>query len=178
MITVAILTISDRGARGEYEDESGPVIQEMVTGRLGARVTQYEIAPDEIESIKNTLINWADEIGVDLILTTGGTGFAPRDVTPEATKAVIEREAPGLAEAMRAESLKVTPHAMLSRAVAGIRGHTLIVNLPGSPKAVRENLETILPALPHGIELLQELAGANQHHEHKAALLRPRRPAT
>ena len=166
MITVGVLTVSDRGARGEYVDKSGPVIQEIVTERLEVRVVQYEIIPDEIELIKDTLINWADEMGLDLILTTGGTGFAPRDVTPEATKAVIEREAPGLVEVMRAESLKVTPHAMLSRAVAGIRGHTLIVNLPGSPKAVRENLEAILPALPHGIELLQERAGANQRHEH------------
>lgn len=166
-MTIGILTVSDRGARGEYEDKSGPVIQEMVTERLGARLAKYEIIPDEIERIEDTLVHWADELGLDLILTTGGTGFAPRDVTPEATKAVIEREAPGLAEAMRAESLKVTPHAMLSRAVAGIRGRTLIVNLPGSPKAARENLETILPALPHGIELLQERAGADQRHEHK-----------
>jgi len=167
MITLGILTVSDRSARGEYEDRSGPVIREMVTGRLGARLARYEIVPDEIELIQETLIRWADDVGLDLILTTGGTGFAPRDVTPEATKAVIEREAPGLAEAMRAASLKVTPHAMLSRAVAGIRGHTLIVNLPGSPKAVRESLETILQALPHGLELLQGLAGAEQHHEHK-----------
>lgn len=167
MITVGILTVSDRSARGEYEDKSGPVIRQIVTERLGARLVKYEIIPDEIELIKRTLIHWADEVGLDLILTTGGTGFAPRDVTPEATRAVIEREAPGLAEAMRAASLKVTPHAMLSRAVAGIRGHTLIVNLPGSPKAVRENLETILPALPHGLELLKGLAGAEQHHEPK-----------
>ncbi len=167
MITVGVLTISDRGARGEYEDKSGPVIRAIVTERLGARLVKYEIIPDEIELIRSTLINWADEAGLDLILTTGGTGFAPRDVTPEATRAVIERETPGLTEAMRAESLKVTPHAMLSRAVAGIRGHTLIINLPGSPKAVRENLETILPALPHGLELLQGLAGADQRHEHK-----------
>lgn len=167
MITIGVLTVSDRGARGGYEDKSGPVIREVVSERLGARLAKYEIVPDEIELIKDTLIHWADETGLDLILTTGGTGFAPRDVTPEATKAVIERETPGLTEAMRAESLKVTPHAMLSRAVAGIRGRTLIVNLPGSPKAVRENLETILPALPHGIELLQELAGANQRHKHK-----------
>ncbi len=165
MITVGILTISDRGARGEYQDKSGPLIREIVISRLGARLVKYEIIPDEIELIKKTLIHWADEVGLDLILTTGGTGFAPRDVTPEATKAVIERETPGLTEAMRAESLKVTPHAMLSRAVAGIRGHTLIVNLPGSPKAVRENLETILPALPHGLELLRGQAGAEQHHE-------------
>jgi molybdopterin adenylyltransferase len=171
MMTVGILTVSDRGARGEYEDKSGPVIREMITEHLGARLVKYEVVPDEIELIKNTLIHWTDETGLDLILTTGGTGFAPRDVTPEATQAIIEREAPGLAEAMRAESLKVTPHAMLSRAVAGIRGRTLIVNLPGSPKAVRENLETILPSLPHGIELLQELAGANQRHEPQAAPL-------
>jgi molybdopterin adenylyltransferase len=157
MMAVGILTVSDRGARGEYEDKSGPVIQEMVTERLEARLARYEIVPDEIELIKDTLINWVDEMGLDLILTTGGTGFAPRDVTPEATQAVIEREAPGLAEAMRTESL--------------------IVNLPGSPKAVRENLETILPALPHGIELLQELSGANQRHDHKAASSRHRRPA-
>jgi len=109
------------------------------------------------------LRRWADELGLDLLLTTGGTGFAPRDVTPEATRDVIEREAPGLAEAMRAASLRITPHAMLSRAVAGIRGGTLIVNLPGSPKAVRENLETVLSALPHAIELLQGRKGTDRH---------------
>jgi len=162
-IRTGILTISDRGSRGEYRDLSGPVIRELVTERLGAAVEQQAIVPDERPVIASTLITWADDIGLDLVLTTGGTGFAPRDATPEATRDVVEREAPGLAEAMRAASLKVTPHAMLSRAVAGIRGHTLIVNLPGSPKAVRENLETILPALPHAIELLHGEKGVDRH---------------
>ena len=158
-----ILTVSDRGYRGEYRDLSGPVIQELVVQRLGAMVEFEVIVPDERQVIAETLVNWADEMGLDLVLTTGGTGFALRDVTPEATRDVIEREAPGLAEAMRAASLQITPHAMLSRAVAGIRGRTLIINLPGSPKAVRENLETILPALPHALELLRGEKGADRH---------------
>ncbi len=163
MITVGILTVSDSSYRGEREDLSGPLIREMVTERLKAKVELEAVVPDDINIIKGTLMVWADEVGLDLIITTGGTGFGPRDVTPEATKAVIEREAPGLAEAMRAEGLKVTPHAMLSRSVCGIRGRTLIVNLPGSPKAVRENLETILPAIPHGIELLQGGKGGHEY---------------
>ncbi|UCC65656.1 MAG: molybdopterin adenylyltransferase [Anaerolineae bacterium] len=161
---VGVLTVSDRGYRGEYEDQSGPLIREIVTERLGATVELEAIVPDSLLIIQGTLAVWCDEVGLDLILTTGGTGFAPRDVTPEATRAVIQREAPGLAEAMRAASLRITPHAMLSRAVAGIRERTLIVNLPGSPRAVRENLEVILPALPHGLRLLQEVEGEDRRH--------------
>jgi molybdopterin adenylyltransferase len=167
MIRTGILTISDRGYQGEYRDLSGPLICELVTEQLEATVELEAIVPDEQLVIAGTLLSWADEVGLDLILTTGGTGFAARDVTPEATRDVIEREAPGLAEAMRAASLKITPHAMLSRAVAGIRGKTLIVNLPGSPKAVRENLDTILPALPHAIELLQGRKGTDRHPDHR-----------
>lgn len=162
-IRTGILTVSDRGYQGAYRDLSGPAIREIVTERLGAQVELEAIVPDERNVIAGTLLVWADELGLDLVLTTGGTGFAPRDVTPEATRDVIQREAPGLAEAMRAASLAITPHAMLSRAVAGTRGTTLIVNLPGSPKAVRENLETILPALPHAVELLQGGKGGDEH---------------
>ena len=164
-IQVGVLTVSDRSYRGEYEDRSGPLIREIVTDRLGATVELEAIVPDSLLIIQGTLTVWCDKVGLDLVLTTGGTGFAPRDVTPEATRAVIQREAPGLTEAMRAISLTVTPHAMLSRAVAGIRGRTLIVNLPGSPKAVRENLEVILPALPHGIRLLRDVEGENRRHD-------------
>jgi len=164
MPRVGILTLSDRGAAGEYNDRSGPVIRDLVVERLGAEVIEYAVIPDDYERIRDTLIVWADESQLDLILTTGGTGFAPRDVTPEATKAVIKRETPGLVFAMLRDSLAVTPHAMLSRAVAGIRGRTLIVNLPGSPKAVRENLESILPALPHALELLREAPEAENGH--------------
>lgn len=163
MIRAGILTVSDRGYHGEYRDLSGPAICELITEKLEASVEMETIVPDERLTIAGTLRAWADELHLDLVLTTGGTGFSPRDVTPEATREVLEREAPGLAEAMRAASLQITPHAMLSRAVTGIRGQTLIVNLPGSPKAVRENLETIMPALPHGIELLQGRKGADRH---------------
>jgi molybdenum cofactor synthesis domain-containing protein len=138
-----------------------------VTDELGGQVKRQAVVPDERDLIQETLVSWSDEQGLDVILTTGGTGFAPRDVTPEATLAIIEREAPGLAEAMRLEGIKKTPHAMLSRATAGIRGQTLIVNLPGSPKAVREGLEVMLPALPHGIEILKGVHGADRRHEYK-----------
>lgn len=164
MRRVGILTISDRAYARQYEDRAGPLIRELVEGRLGWSVDQYAIVPDEREYIKSELVRWADDLHLDLILTTGGTGFAPRDVTPEATREVIEREAPGLAEAMRAASLQVTPHAMLSRAVCGMRGRTLIVNLPGSPKSVRENLEVILPVLPHALDLLTESPEAEAGH--------------
>lgn len=161
---IAILTISDRSARGERPDDSGPLIRQFAQERLAAEVAQADVIPDELAAIRDTLAAWCDQGGVDVIFTTGGTGFAPRDVTPEATRAVIEREAPGLAEAMRAASLQATAHAMLSRAVCGIRGRTLIVNLPGSPKAVRENLATISPALPHAVQLLQGSSSAEAGH--------------
>jgi molybdopterin adenylyltransferase len=164
MARIGILTLSDRGASGAYEDRSGPIIRDLLVERLAAEVAQYSIIPDDFERIRDTLTAWADEHQLDLILTTGGTGFAPRDVTPEATKAVIERETPGLVLAMLRDSLAVTPHAMLSRAAAGIRGRTLIVNLPGSPKAARENLESILPALPHALELLRKSPEAETGH--------------
>ncbi|MDI6689344.1 MAG: molybdopterin adenylyltransferase [Actinomycetota bacterium] len=157
-IKVAILTVSDKGFRGEREDLSGRVIVEKMTS-LGAEIVHQEIVPDEFDIISQRLRYFADEIDADIVLTTGGTGLSPRDVTPEATKAVIDREVPGFAEAMRHESLKVTPHAMLSRAVSGIRKQTLIINLPGSPKAVKECLDAILPAIPHGIEIIRGRCG-------------------
>lgn len=153
-IRTAIITLSDKGSKGDREDESGQTIRQMVAD-IHAIVSHYEILPDEKERIIDVLKSLSDSGSLDLILTTGGTGVAPRDVTPEATLAVIDRELPGMAEAMRAESLKKTPHAMISRAVAGIRKQTLIINLPGSPRAVRENLAVILPAIPHTIEKIQ-----------------------
>ena len=161
---VGILTISDRSARGERLDASGPVIDAFVKERLHWTVAEQRVVPDERAAIQEILLYWCDQLRLNLILTTGGTGFAPRDVTPEATREVITRDAPGLAEAMRSDSLKKTPHAMLSRAVCGIRGSTLIVNLPGSPKAVQENLETIAAALPHAIDLLREAEGTEAGH--------------
>jgi molybdenum cofactor synthesis domain-containing protein len=161
---VGILILSDRSARGERPDASGPVIRDFMLARLQAEVAVEAILPDDFTTIRDTLVQWCDTRGLDLILTSGGTGFAPRDVTPEATRAVLEREAPGLAEAMRAASLSITKHAMLTRAVCGLRGRTLIVNLPGHPKAVRENLETIAPVLPHAVELLRSEPGAEGRH--------------
>jgi len=158
MFTAGILTVSDKGSRGERQDRSGQVIREILS-TLDARIVNYDIVPDEKELIIKRLVKWADEDGLDTIITTGGTGLFPRDVTPEATLAVVDRVVPGFAEAMRAESLKKTPHAMLSRAVVGTRGRCLIINLPGSPKAVRECLGVILPALPHAIETLKGEAG-------------------
>ncbi|MBI3536093.1 MAG: MogA/MoaB family molybdenum cofactor biosynthesis protein [Chloroflexi bacterium] len=153
---IGILTLSDRAARGEYSDESGRVVREIVEKNFAGAEIIAAIIPDDLPRIKRTLKNWCDKKKLDLILTTGGTGFAPRDVTPEATRAVIEKEASGLVYAMIAASLQKTPYAMLTRMVAGIRGKTLIINLPGSPIGARENLETILPALPHALELLNE----------------------
>ena len=161
---VGILTISDRGAAGGYEDTSGPVIRRLIEAELDGLVEVTAIIPDELEIIKDTLLMWVEQQHLDLIFTTGGTGFAQRDVTPEATRLVIEKEAPGLVFAMLRDSLEITPHAMLSRMVAGIRKRTLIVNLPGSPKAAKENLVSILPALPHAIQLLRDDPAAEQSH--------------
>jgi len=158
MFAVGILTISDKGSRGERQDKSGEVVREILSG-MDAHIVDYDIVPDEKELIAEKLVRWADEDNLDVVITTGGTGLTPRDVTPEATLAVVDRIVPGFAEAMRAESLKKTPHAMLSRALVGTRGKCLIVNLPGSPKAVRECLEVILPALPHAVETLRGQAG-------------------
>ncbi len=166
---VGILTVSDRSFRGEREDLGGPALCRAVAdGWPGdpadVDVAETAIVPDERAEIAAKLIEWSDLRQLDLVLTTGGTGFAPRDITPEATRAVLERLTPGLAEVIRAESLRITPHAMLSRGVAGIRRRTLIVNLPGSPRGAVESLGFILPVLPHAIELLHEDASAEQHH--------------
>jgi molybdopterin adenylyltransferase len=154
MFSAGILTISDKGSRGEREDLSGPEIRRILAS-LPAEVEAYEVIPDEEEIIARKLTEYADQKGLDLILTTGGTGLSPRDVTPEATRRVLDREVPGIAEAMRAEGMKITPTAMLSRAAAGIRRRSLIINLPGSPRAVRENLMVVLPALKHALEKTQ-----------------------
>ena len=158
MFTVGILTISDKGSRGERQDKSGEAIREIFSS-MDVRIANYDIVPDEKELVVEKLVNWADRGKLDVVITTGGTGLTPRDVTPEATLAVVDRIVPGFAEAMRAESFKKTPHAMLSRAVVGTRGQCLIINLPGSPKAVRECLAVILPALPHAVETLKGQAG-------------------
>jgi molybdopterin adenylyltransferase len=162
-LRIGILTSSDRSARGERPDLSGPALAELVKSQ-GWTVVRKQVLPDELVRLRDTLAEWSDRDDLDILLVTGGTGFAPRDVTPEATRQVIQREAPGLAEAMRQESLKVTPHAMLSRGVTGIRGKTIIINLPGSPKAAVENLQVILSVLPHAVELLREDPSAEKHH--------------
>ncbi|MBU0548011.1 MAG: MogA/MoaB family molybdenum cofactor biosynthesis protein [Candidatus Omnitrophica bacterium] len=158
MYKVAVLTISDRCHEGKREDKSGKVVQDIIRN-LPAEVVIYEIVPDEPEIIKEKLKSYADNLKVDLVLTNGGTGFTARDLTPEATREIIEREVPGIPEAMRVECLKFTKRAMLSRAVAGIRGKTLIINLPGSTKGAEESLEAILDGLAHGLEML-----ANKEH--------------
>ncbi len=151
----AILTVSDRSSRGERLDASGPALVELVQAQ-GWQIARQDIVPDDVEAIQEIFLTWSDSGEVDVILATGGTGFALRDVTPEATRAVVERFTPGLDEAMRAASLQVTPHAMLSRAISGIRKRTLIINLPGSPKGATENLQVVLPALEHAVKLLKD----------------------
>lgn len=160
---IGVLTISDRGWNGVRVDLSGPALENLIKD-AGWEVAAKDILPDQMDLIQAKLIEWCDETRLDIILTTGGTGFSPRDITPEATQSVLERSAPGLAEAMRAASLKVTPHAMLSRAVTGIRGGSIIINLPGSPKAAVENLQAIIGVLPHAIQLLHEDPEAEKGH--------------
>lgn len=166
MIKVGILTVSDRSFQGTREDAAGPALQKTILNE-NWELFISAVVPDEITDISEIMISWCDTLNVDLILTTGGTGFSPRDITPEATLRVIQKNAPGIAEAMRFESLKVTPHAMLSRAIAGIRGQTLIINLPGSPTAAVENLGFVLPVIPHAIELLKENPAAEEGHQFK-----------
>lgn len=158
MIKVAILTASDKGSRGERQDSSAQVIRELIA-KIGCQVVAYDVVPDEREILAKKLVQYADQDRVDLVLTCGGTGLSPRDVTPEATMDVADRLIPGIAEAMRVKGLEKTIRAMLSRAVAASRGGTLIINLPGSPRAVRENLEVVLPAIPHALEVLQGAGG-------------------
>lgn len=158
MIRIGILIASDKGYAGERTDESGKVIIDIFN-RLEYEIVEYKIVPDERKIISENLCRQADQLGIDLILTSGGTGFSPRDITPEATLDVIDRQVPGIPEAMRQKTLEITPKAMLSRAVAGIRNNTLIINLPGSPKAVKECLDVIFPVLQHAIEILKGQTG-------------------
>ncbi len=158
--TAAVITISDKGFRGEREDTSGPALC-AIAGEYGLEVAYRAIVPDEAEDIRRELVKCADELEISLILTTGGTGFSPRDITPEATKTVIERETPGIPEAMRAASMRITPRGCLSRSAAGIRGRSLIVNLPGSEKAAKENILAVMDALMHGLDMLASSGSAN-----------------
>ena len=162
MLNVGILTISDKGWQGKRQDKSGEEIRDSLS-RFDSLVVKYEVIPDEMDVIAGKLAEWADGGDVDIILTTGGTGLGPRDVTPEATLSVVNKVVPGFAEAMRAETFNATPMAILSRAVAGVRGKCLIVNLPGSPQAVKECLEVVLPAIPHAVEIIK-----GEVTEHKA----------
>ncbi|HEU0292743.1 MAG TPA: MogA/MoaB family molybdenum cofactor biosynthesis protein [Anaerolineales bacterium] len=162
-IRFGILTLSDRSSRGEREDASGPALARLIEAENWT-VAKKALLPDDESAIRAILMEWADSGEIDVILTTGGTGLAPRDVTPEATRAVLDREAPGLAEAMRAASLKITPHAMLSRIVTGIRKKTLIINLPGSPKGAVENLQVVLPIVPHAVQLLRDDPASEATH--------------
>jgi molybdenum cofactor synthesis domain-containing protein len=157
-IVVGIITVSDKASRGEREDAGGPAIRELVEA-AGATVGAYVVVPDEQDQIAAQIRAMADERGLDVVFTTGGTGLSPRDVTPQATLSAVDYQVPGLAEAMRAESLKKTPAAMTSRAVAGVRGRTLVVNLPGSPKGVRECLEVVMPAIPHAVSVMRGEVG-------------------
>ena len=162
-IKTAVLTISDKGSRGARKDLSGPVLKEMME-KIGAKIVYEQIIADEKAEIKEALIKITDQISADLILTTGGTGFAERDITPEATLEVIEKEVPGIPEKIRADTISITPQAALSRARAGIRGKTLIINFPGSPKAVRECLQAVIDIIPHGVKILK---GEITEHQHK-----------
>lgn len=154
MFWAGIITVSDKGSQGKREDKSGPAIAEMLAG-AAIQIKKTLMIPDEVDRIQSAIVQMADVDKLDLILTTGGTGVSPRDLTPDATLKVLDKEVPGMAEAMRYASMKITPHAMISRAVAGIRGQSLIINLPGSPKGAKENLAAILPALTHAIEKIQ-----------------------
>ncbi len=156
----AVITVSDKGFRGEREDTSGPALC-AIAEEYGLEVAYRAIVPDEAEDIRREIVKCADELKIELILTTGGTGFSPRDITPEATKTIIERETPGIPEAMRAASMRITPRGCLSRGVAGIRGDSLIINLPGSEKAAKENILSVMDALMHGLDMLASSGSAN-----------------
>ena len=160
----AILTVSDRSSRGERDDLSGPALKALIEANKG-EVVITAIVPDEMELIQQKLISWSDSGGIDIILTSGGTGFAVRDITPEATRSVLARLTPGLDEAMRSRSMQITPHAMLSRAISGIRQKTIIINLPGSPNGAKENLEVVLPVLDHAVKLLQDDPDSEKGHQ-------------